>query len=194
MKYLKTLGLAAIAAMALMAFVGAGTASATTLNNGTETLKTGSAIASSLITGTSADLKDTTGATIATCTGSSVSGKTTNETGEKVNGNIESLTWTGCSQTTDTLANGTLSIKRTGENEGEVSGAGSKVTLGIFGVSCVYGTGEGTKLGTAKGGTPAVLKVNAVIPKIEGGILCPSTGVWKAEYEVTTPATLNIVP
>jgi len=194
MKYLKTLGLAAIAAMALMAFVGAGTASATTLNNGTETLKTGSAIASSLITGTSADLKDTTGATIATCTGSSVSGKTTNETGEKVNGNIESLTWTGCSQTTDTLANGTLSIKRTGENEGEVSSKGFTVTLGIFGVTCTYGSGEGIKIGFVKGGSRARWIIKTVLRLFGGGFLCPSTAAWEAEYEVTTPATLNIVP
>jgi hypothetical protein len=190
MKHLKMLGLAAIAALGLLAFVGAGTASATTLFKDaakTEAYGAGTEIKSTLAPGTSALLKSGS-VTIATCTESSVAGTTANATGVTVGGEITSLTWGGCSQTTHTLANGSLSI----DSEGNVTGKGNSVTLGVFGTSCVYGTGEGVKLGTLTGGSPAVLKINAQIPRIAGGFLCPSPGTWTAEYIVTSPSPLYV--
>jgi hypothetical protein len=66
------------------------------------------------------------------------------------------------------------------------------VTLGIFGTSCTYGTGEGTELGTITGGTSPHLTITATIPRIAGGFLCPSTGVWHATFVVTSPHELHI--
>jgi hypothetical protein len=188
MKYLKMFGLAAIAAMGLMAFVGASTASADLYTDKAKTIKykTGTTISATLATGKSASLKSGE-TTIATCTGGTVHGKTTNETGT-VSGTIESLTWSGCSQTTHTVAKGTLSIS----TAGVVTGKGNSVTLGVFGTSCTYGTGEGTTLGTLVSGETPVLKINANIPRTSGGFLCPATGTWEAEYIVTTPHALYV--
>jgi hypothetical protein len=188
MKHLKMLGLAAIAAMGLMAFVGAGVASADLYTNSGKTVKypTGTTISASLATGKSAALKS--GSTvIATCTAGGVHGTTSNETGA-VTGSISSLTWENCSQTTHTISNGSLSIS----TSGVVTGKNNSVTLGIFGTSCTYGTGEGTTLGTLTSGSPATLKINATIPRTAGGFLCPSTGVWEAEYVVTSPHALYV--
>jgi hypothetical protein len=197
MKHLKMLGLAAIAALGLMALVGAGTASATTLSTdsaGTVKYAVGQEIHSTLKSGTSALLETTGGSKIATCTGSTTKGSIEgSNTGTSVGGAISVLTWEGCSQTTDNLALGSLAILKNGTDEGSVIGTGSKVTLGVFGVSCVYGTGEGTTLGTLKGGTTPELKISATLPKIEGGFLCPGAGIWTAEYIVTTPHALHIV-
>jgi hypothetical protein len=197
MKHLKMLGLAAIAALGLMAFVGAGTASATTLSTdaaGTIKYAVGTEIHSSLKPETSATLNTTSGSLIATCTSSTTKGKIEgSNTGATVGGKISVLEWGGCSQTTDNLALGSLSIKKTGSDEGEVIGSGSEVTLGVFGVSCVYGTGEGTKLGTLKGGEAPELSINAALPKISGGFLCPGSGTWVAKYTVTSPHALHIV-
>lgn len=197
MKHLKMLGLAAIAALGLMAFLGAGTASATTLaTNSAGTIKyaAGTEIHSTLKTGTSALLETTGGSTIATCTGSTVKGKTSNETGTSVSGSIETLTWTGCSQTTDNVTLGSLSITKSTGDSGTVAGSGTEVTLGVFGVSCTYGTGASTTLGTITGGAAPVLAINAVLSRTAGDeFLCPKSGRWTAEYVVTSPHELHII-
>jgi hypothetical protein len=204
MKHLKMLGLAAIAALGLMAFVGAGTASATTLctNTKEEGGKTvcnvaygvGTEISSSLKTGTSAILANTSGETIATCNSSSTKGSIqTSNTGTWVGGAITELTWGGCSQTTDNVSLGSLEIMQTTGDAGTVVGKGSQVTLSIFGVSCTYGTGEGTTLGTITGGEAPELAINASLPKTAGGFFCPGSGRWTANYIVTTPHAVHVV-
>lgn len=196
MKHLKMLGLAAIAALGLMAFVGAGTASATTLF--TDSAKTiaypvGTVIHSTLKPETSAKLTDTSGNVIATCTKSTTKGKIEgSNTGASVGGNIEVLTWEGCSQTTDNVNLGSLSISWTSGTSGTVTGKGSNVTLSIFGASCTYGTGEGTTLGTITGGSAPELVINATLSKTAGSFICPSTGRWDAEYIVTEPHALFV--
>jgi hypothetical protein len=211
MKYVKMLGLAAVAAAALMAFVGAGTASATELFKGTEKMGVGSTLEGSLKSGTSALLSTTDENTIVdTCTKATVAGKVTNAGGifenekeEKittdVSGEITALGWgekADCSFTTDTLTNGNLSISGTTEPNGTVSGTSSVVTVNI-GVSCRYGTGTGTTLGTATGTTDtskhAEIDINAIINEQEPKqFLCPDTTRWKATYVVTSPTGLNV--
>jgi len=196
MKYLKMLGLAAAAAMALMAF-GAGSASATTLF--TDSAKTkdyvsGTGIDASLVSGGSARLTSGSGATIATCTGGTVEGITTNTTGTYVSGNVEAanMTWSGCSQTTQTTAGGTIHIDHTSGNNGTVTGTGFGVTVAIFGVSCTYGAGEGTHLGTLVGGETPILTIETTVKKIAGPFPCPGTAGWDAEYVVTSPHALYV--
>jgi hypothetical protein len=194
MKYMKMLGLAAVAAMALMAF--AGTASATELYSGATTLKAGTVIDASL-TG-SAILETTGGTVLNTCTGGTVKGKTANNGGpaETVKGNIEELTWTGCTRETITTKPGALEIHHiAGTKDGTVIGSGSEVTInGLFGTSCVYGTGPGTHLGTLKGTTAgdATLAIKATVPLTIPNWLCPSTAVWNANYTVTQPTPLHV--
>jgi hypothetical protein len=199
MKHLKMLGLAAIAATALMAFLGAGIASAETteLFSGATTQGANTVIKSSLSSGTSATLSDTSGELADTCKGSTVEGKTSNATGSPVSGSISSLTWSTCTFTTNTITNGSLSItKKSGTNDGTVTGNGSVVTVVVFGLfDCLYGTGAGTHLGTLDGVTSgnATLAINATV--LEQGshkFGCPETTKWVANYTVTSPTTLNV--
>jgi hypothetical protein len=197
MKHLKMLGLAAIAALGLLAFVGAGTASATTLftnSNLTGAYASGTEVHSNLTTGKTAVLTDGSGNPLVTCTGSTVAGKTSNTTGTTISGSITALTFSGCDTTVDVLANGSLEIEKTSKaNEGKVTGKGSQVTVTIFGVSCTYGTGTGTTLGTITGGTAPILNITAVgLTKVAGGFLCPSTAGWDANYTVGTPHAIYI--
>jgi hypothetical protein len=194
MKNLKMLSLAAAAALGLLAFVGVGTASATTLF--TDSAKTidhpaGTTIGASIASGTSSSLRSG-GTLIATCTGGAIHGKTATTTGAEVRVNIESAAWDGCSQTTHTLLNGSLVIASTSGVDGEVTGKETQWTYGMFGTSCTYGFGEGVKLGTLTGGSPAMLKINILIPRVAGGFLCPSMTTWQAEYAFTSPHALYV--
>jgi hypothetical protein len=203
MKYLKMLGLAAVAAMALTAFV-ASTASATTLEvkgvkqTGAVTIK------ATLEPGTSAVLKDELGSTTDTCTGSTVEGKTeesetTKFTGAHVGGKISTLDFTGCSHTTDVLANGSLSVtwikpvKETDpKTNGTVSSANAEVRVQstFFGISAICKTGAGTDIGTltGKASGQATMDINATL---DCGSL--GKGFWTGLYLVTSPEGLGVV-
>jgi hypothetical protein len=113
MKRIKILGVAVVAGLALMAFVG--TASATTLTtNGV--LQAGAVtIEASLTSGTSALLADTSKSIIATCSTSTVEGKTSTFTGARVGGPISSLTFKSCIHESVVVnAPGSLSVERIG--------------------------------------------------------------------------------
>ena len=190
MKYVKMLGLAAMAAMALMAF-GAGSASAAShlYSTGVE-VPAGTELHATLESGT-AVLSTTDEKTLVdTCTSSTVAGKVEYPKNEKeepldATGKISSLTWGGCTVTTDTLVEGSLSVS----SSGEVTGKGSVVTVNFSGVSCRYGTGNGTALGTLNTGKLAIKAVvNEQEPK---AFLCPDTTRWTANYSATSPHDLT---
>jgi hypothetical protein len=200
MKYLKMLGLAAIAAMALTAIIGAGTASATELYTYTssgpaETVAVNTEIVSSLKSGTSALLKDTGGSTNDTCTGSEVKGKIENtggktSEGKHPSGKISALTFTGCTHTTDVLAKGSLEIKNiAGTTNGTVISKEAQVTVQstVFGISCTANTGTGTTIGTLTGVKSstehATMDINGVINM---GAFCGDS-TWTGTYIVTSP-------
>ncbi|HYH54077.1 MAG TPA: hypothetical protein VD761_08095 [Solirubrobacterales bacterium] len=185
MKHLKMLGLALVAAAALMAF--AGPASATTVTSPAGTEYTGEINA----TATSSLLLQAGFANI-TCTESVVKGKIESNGGATASGKITTLSFSACNATVDVLKNGSLSIASTGGGSGTVSGSGSEVTVSTLGVSCVYGTAGGTALGTLTGGTPAKMTINAKLPKISGGFLCASPASWSGSYQVTSPGTLLV--
>ncbi|HEX6781143.1 MAG TPA: hypothetical protein VF125_03835 [Solirubrobacterales bacterium] len=196
MKYLKMLGLAAVAAMALMAFVGAGTASATTLYV-KGVAQTGSVtLSSSIASGGSAILKDTNNATVDTCKESTVTGSTKSPfSGATVTGDIETgnLTFGGCSHKTTVLKPGTLHVAYTSGDNGTVSSSGAEVTVEstIFGASCIAKTGTGTTIGTLNGKTGATehatMTINGVIPMG----LCGDAN-WTGSYTVTSPTGLSV--
>ena len=184
MRTLKGLTVAVIAAAAMLAF-GAGSASAAELYSTGATLKAPVTFHISLEPGATSTHGTTDGTSIIqTCTGSRIEGATTN-TETPIAGHIGALTWSGCSFTVDTLTNGSLSIS----GAGIVSGSGTVWTYNI-GVSCRYGTGGGTTLGTL---TTGKLAVNAVINEQEPKqFLCPDTTKWVANYVVTSPHDLII--
>jgi hypothetical protein len=209
MKYVKMLGLAAVAAAALMAFIGAGTASATVLCSATETPCSAAnkwgLVHIHLSSEGSTILKETGagGETLDTCKSSTLTGDITNAggSGVPVTGNVTALTWSECTWTTTTNTLGKISIDGplTGTSNGTVTAdAPIEVTISIpFFGSCVYGVKAGVSLGTLTEGKPATVDANAVAEKLSGSsITCPATANWTGSYTVTEPAntTLAVEP
>jgi hypothetical protein len=192
MKYVKMLGLAAIAAAALTALVGVGTASATALYSGATMQPAGTQIESNLKTGTKAVLK--AGFATIECEASEVDGKTSNTgaAGEEVSGSINGLSFTKCNATVTVLKKGSLFVAFTSGSDGTVSSEGAEVTVSIAGTSCTYGTPTKKTLGTLTGGSPANLKAEASLSRVAGGFLCANPAAWTAEYTVSTPNPLTV--
>ncbi|MDQ3725058.1 MAG: hypothetical protein M3335_04065 [Actinomycetota bacterium] len=205
MKYLKMLGLGAVTA-ALTVLVGAGTASATVFCKTTTTI--GCAAGSNdYAAGSSLKLNLTSSAIYETfggellweCSGSMLEGKIANtgSTTETVSMPIHTLTWTGCLKHTTTLNTGELEVHHAtgqhGEGSGSLTGKRTEWTInGIFGSSCAYGFGAAVNLGTLKGGNPATIAINTILPRISGGFICPAELRWTASYEVMAPRPLYI--
>jgi hypothetical protein len=214
MKYVKMFGLAAVAAMALMAFAGAGSASATVLCK-VHTLTTGCAaggqdyaakttIHATHTTGTTGILETTGGTTLVTCSESTISGETTN-TGSStttVDGPVKSFTFGGCTNTVDVIKLGSLEIHHiSGTDNGTLTAKETEVTVnGIFGESCIYGAGAGLNLGTLVGSVttkeqptdPAKITINTIVKRTGGGGFCPAETRWTASYTVTSPSPLYV--
>ena len=204
MKYLKMLGLAAVAAMALTAFLGAGSASATVLCTTTSTpCGTGwhvDSIAASA-EGT-VSLHSTGGGLEASCT---VASSTTEKsaTGSATTTPVgilkkENLKWgpvgEGCSNTTDTVSGGELEIHWiSGTDNGTVTAKGASVTVVLAGVSCTFGVGNGKSIGDPTGGAPAIMHVNVVVEKTAGSFLCPSDSQWTGTYKITNHSAVYVV-
>jgi hypothetical protein len=205
MKYLKMLGLAGLMAAALMAFVGAGTASAsggvlcsTATNPCTSRWAVGSVLDFSLKTGTSALLVETAppngeGNTLDSCTGSTVKGKITSNPGGAANGATgenQEITWTGCTQTTKTTKLGKLRVTSDGDGNGLlVADEQIKVTVLVFGfIDCEYGVEPGTTIGTIDEGNPGTFTANAVATLLNNCFGGPKTALWTATYTQTAPA------
>jgi len=198
MKYVKMLGLAAVAAAALMAFVGASSASASVLCKTNVTNACGDAwhwpsgttIAATTETGTKAVLKTTGGAVENECD-STITGSTTNtgSSTETVDGNvaIAGLTWTNCKfEPTKTVKGGLLEIHNiAGTSKGTLTASGFEVTTTLFGISCVYKTGNGLDVGTLTEGAPATMDVSTVVTSTTFG--CPGTANWIAKYVMESP-------
>lgn len=198
MKHLKIL-VVAVAALAMLAFIGAGSASATELYETTKTLGVNTEIAATQAG--SGILETTSGTVLDTCTGSTFKGKVTNAggSGKPVTGDITQLSWTGCTNHTTTIVLGNMEIKWTGAGtvNGTVIAKESKVTVaGIFGVSCTYIAGTGTTLGTLVGNTAggnATISINAIVngDPLNSG-LCPTDTRWTSSYVVTVPGELHV--
>jgi len=195
MKHLKTLGLAVIAAAALMAFLGAGTASATVIcKNNLNTEKCsepwpiGTEGTASLVG--SAKLEDTSGNTLNTCTGSTVTGKLKSQgAGVPALSELSTLTWSGCIFTTKTVNPGSGELTWIkGTDNGTLVTHNTEVTINtvLFG-SCTYGTGAALDMGTTIGGNPGSLTINTLISRLGANFACPMTARFTAKYVATSP-------
>jgi hypothetical protein len=213
MKYVKMLGLAAVAAAALMAFVGASSASATVL---CKTVPAANVCGAGWTYGAGTEIHAvnegnlvlTTGSefTEITCKKGTVLGKTSNagSATETVNGSIEAknLTWEECSTpngkcTVATVKGGTLEVHSTATSgNGTLTSNGAEITsscASIFGtIHCLYVT-ENEDLGTVTGGNPATMDIESTpINQLATSGLCPSAPKWDAKYEVTSPKPLYV--
>jgi hypothetical protein len=208
MKYARMLGLAAIAALAITAVVGAGTASASRLCKTTVAVcpdawdwPTGTEIHAVLDSSTL--IYEVNGLVEETCTSSTIKGKTSN-TGsatETVEIPLESKTLTGCTNAAKVIKPGRWTIHADPTAEGKDVGAGivtsegTEMTIVSFGfISCIFKTGTGTNIGTldepASPTSDATLTVNATVPISGAG--CPANAKLTAEYTVTTPTPLYV--
>ncbi|HXQ88744.1 MAG TPA: hypothetical protein VN733_03810 [Solirubrobacterales bacterium] len=193
MNYPRMICLAAATSLAMIA-LGAAPASATTVF--TDSAKTvsypaGTAVHGSLVPGTSSRVT-VEGTETATCSSGTIEGKTTNRSAATISLDVSSW-WAGnCSEAVTTVATGLLEIGWTSGSNGTVTGKATQKTTLMFGVSCTYGTGEGTDLGSITGGSAPVLKIAALVPKVAGGFLCPSKVGWDDEFEITQPHALFV--
>jgi hypothetical protein len=208
MSHIKTLGLAALAAMALMALTGTGTASATVLCStaanpcgASSTYGAGTTIEASLDPGTTAMLSTTGGSIENTCTQSTVKGNsgTTGGSSETIWGTVsqEHLTFGGCTNPTSVDAGGELEVHwLSGTHNGTLTAKNFSVTVKMANfLDCFYTVGESTDLGVVTGGSMATVDVHAVIEldkRTESHFLCAKTVIWDAKYTVTSPEPLFI--
>lgn len=198
MKYLKMLALAAVAAGALTAFIGAGTASASTFCSTTvescpsaQKWPVNEILEFTLTSGTSAQLVNTAGESLDTCKSSKVKGPVTNagSSTETLTGSIEELTWGTCTFPTTTTLKGKLEVhKIAGTSNGTVTADGeTRVTINtIFFGSCVYTVPTGESIGDITEGNPAIFHANAVAHQVGENVACPATSKWTATYTLTT--------
>lgn len=205
MRNMKMLGLSLLAAMAAMAAIGAGTASATKLcavNSAPcpagDTYGKGTSIKAQLVAGTTSTMAS--GFVTINCTDSSISGKTTSAgggTGVAVTGEISSVSWKNCTSNLGSCTASSLFTPWKAEVTGSggngtmsVSNAGGKFTCG--GVTCEYKASKASV--SVSGGSPATIKAsNVSFSKVGGSFLCSSTASWSGEYEATSPNPLFIV-
>jgi len=218
MRYMKMLGLAVVAALALTALAGVGSASATTLCKKTvspcpagETYALGTVIEGHT---SSVTLETTEGLfnPVITCATSTFSGKTTSVTASptSLTGSIERLTFTGC---IDSVAAGfcstvvanlplTAHITTAGASSsgnGTLTLTGFEITFlchamgtSSFGVDhCRY---KGEVVMGLTGGTPAsALANNQTLTKSGGDFGCPNKADWTAKYTITKPSPLFVI-
>ncbi|HEY6731113.1 MAG TPA: hypothetical protein VI039_08825 [Solirubrobacterales bacterium] len=217
MKHLKMLAMAAVAATALIAFAGAGTASATVLckNN----LNT-SSCSEDYGAGTEVKFNSTMNSVLHAgggifhfgCGSSSFSGKTdsTGGSANTVSIPITAKLYDPCGCGISVISYGTLELHHvSGTDDATVTSSGTRMRTNcstIFGpVRCTYAT-ENTDLGTLQGGNPAKLPINATVKIVpESDPICgvpfvnekeelefKPEATWTAEYQVTSPKPLYV--
>lgn len=199
MRHLKMFGLAAFAAMAFTAFVGASTASATTLEVTKVTKNESIKITASVKAATTVVLRDTFGFSANKCKESHVEGDTTGPyTATRVTGHIDTLSFAGCDHTVEVHNPGQLMIEWTSGTNGRVYSENARVTSysTIHGthVTCTTAAGpEGTLIGTLTGSEHghAEMHINATL---NCGSEHLSSAKWIGTYIVTSPTGLGVSP
>jgi hypothetical protein len=212
MKQIKIMGLCLVAALAVMALVGAASASAaeTTLcktehansvcpqaehyNSGTSI--TGTNSGNAVLTTSGGFINPTV-----TCTKSTVGGKTTATGGNPLTGSITTFTFTGCSWSggscTVTSVNTPYSagIEWTSGQDGTFTAGssgkgepGASVTCEGIALTCTYTKEVSLE---AEGGKPAKIYAKNESLKISGGFGCPTEAHWTATYTVS-PSPLYV--
>jgi hypothetical protein len=196
MKFLKMLGLAALAALVVAAFAGAGSASAVVLCKTKTTPCTskwakGTQLEFSIRAGTSALWQTTGGASMKTCTSGKIKGEITNEGSAAENVRIKNteVSWTNCTVPTVTVKSGELEIQGiTGTENGTIVLKNAEFTTNdVFFGDCTYGSGAGAAIGTltASSTGDVIMDINGRLAPV-GGACCPDV-VWIEEFTLTVP-------
>jgi hypothetical protein len=194
MKYIKMLGLLAVAAAALMAFPG--TASATEITSSTGSTPTINATNVGQL-----ELHGPVGSVI--CQKSTVAGTITSHgAGQPATGPISTLNFTECNEHVTVVKRGWLVIHvASSTGNGTLVSEGAEVTVvqtTIFGdVHCIYATGTGVHLGSitgaASGTGHAVLNMSGSVPRVVTSGLCGSEpSEWTGSYKVNHPTGFQV--
>ena len=193
MKYVKMLGLLAVAAAALMAF--AATASATTVTSPTGTVYTGTITAESeghtILHGSFLDV---------TCSKSHVEGKIESQgSGKTATGKISTLSFSECNYAVTVLKPGTLELHAVNCGTyctGTLTSNGAEITIKTSVASCIFTTSNthlGTLTPTNDTGATATFDIDsAAIPRTGHSVFCGSSGEWTGSYTVNPPNNLWI--
>lgn len=191
MTYLRLFGLAAIAAAALMAFAGAGTASATVICKTAPTAGVCPegwaypAGTEGTASSTNSLVLAASGFTLDTCTGSTVSSSIKNAGGatSTVTSTLSTLTLGVCTNETRVLNPGSAELHWiSGTNNGTLTTIGTEVTVKTVFGSCIYTVADA---GTTVGGNPGTLTINTH-PKLLSGP-CPAESTLTGAYVATSP-------
>jgi hypothetical protein len=197
MKFLKIIGLAVMAAAAVMA-VGAATSSATVFcknNSNTTTCSEPYKIGTVGVASNEGSflLENLGGSVLDTCTSVKVEKEQTEEGSSTttVKGKVEAsdIKLSECTQTTDVLEGGEGEVHWiSGTDNGTGTANGGAVTTIIAGVSCTYGLGKEMKdWGVLTGGKPASMSVSNIAIKVAGSFLCPSEARATGKLVLTSP-------
>lgn len=221
MKYLKTLAIAAVAAMALTALVGAGTASAAggVLCEDTEEPCKNKwpkdvHMTYVLVAKTKTKLTSTIGATLVECSESNLTGKVltvgTKTEKAKIEVKKDWLTWGKCEAgekgpNPTTVTGGELEFtwRNEPETKGTVYGKNLVIKALIGSFNCHYTMGAGIDLGLytpgAAAGKDGIINITSEALVLENSaahpsspVFCPAKVIWDAEYTLTTDTPLYI--
>jgi len=199
MRCIKMLVLAVVAALSSVVLAGAGTALAagalcsSQTNPCSSRWSVGTTFVFSLKSGTTASFSETGGATLDTCSESTIKEKLTSNPGGSgpPTGENTEINWAACIYPTNTLKLGKFDITNIagGYNGTLFADEEIKFTIkpSIFG-DCEYSAGFGTPLGELREGNPATFVANAVLRRTNGCI-APQTAIWTGEYRQTSPNT-----
>jgi hypothetical protein len=213
MKHLKILGLAAVAVCALMAFFGAGTASATptalckepTTFGGLPICEpnhiypAGQRIHAELEVGTSLNIATPAG--VVQCTFSTLDVNTEQQTEKPLGAIVNVLVFGACHQGPEeveviAVKRGTLDIEVIDlpfwTHDGTLTLTGTEITMRwkTSGRHCRYDPGH---TGVLTGGPMATIDWAGILTKTGGNLLCPEGNAnWNGAYTVTTPEPLWI--
>jgi hypothetical protein len=204
----KSLTLAVVAAAALTAFIGTGTASATELCSTATTPCSGTKYLSGTATeSTSTKSVLKTNILTVTCTHSVITGDTTSNggSGATVTAKLTSMTFTGCTDSNGgactmtstylgafSFSGGTAST--TGKFNYNVTGK-TGFTVTCAGIKCTFSTSSATFAGLNHA-TGALTIAAAEVPlEMESGFefLCPLEATWSATYTTVKPNPWYVV-
>ncbi|MGN6257579.1 MAG: hypothetical protein ACTHN3_07505 [Solirubrobacterales bacterium] len=198
MKYVKALGLFALAAAALMAFAGSASATQVTSPKGTVYTSTIKAEGEGETT-----LENKSIGLKVQCEVSVVEGKVESHgTSVTTAGKISKLTYEKCTNgyIVTVLKTGTLEVHTevsVNNGNGTLTSSGAEVTIHTpLGFSCTYTTNN-TDIGILKGSVntnkTATLEIGSSnIPRTEDSALCGTSAVWTGSYSVVTPDYLDV--